>query len=128
MLCYYHYNITKKDRTSHLPSRVLLHWAKLIKYMLKLFTKQETYSYNPSENTMRHFYLLAFFPFNTSETELPYCHHKVRVRVAEQDAERLKGSLEIRKVKKSFGSSSRKLNKMSYQNFYESPTLLDFIN
>ena len=46
--------------------------------------------------------------------ELPYYHHKVHVQVAEQGAERLKGSLVIRKVKERFGFSSRKLNKISY--------------
>ena len=60
---------------------------------------KEKFSYNPSENTLRLFYLLEQFPFCTSETELPYYHHKVNVRVAEQDAERLKGSLEMRKIK-----------------------------
>ena len=59
--------------------------------------------------------------------ELPYYHHKVNVQVAEQGAERLKGSLVIRKVTERFGFSSRKLNKISYSTFSESPTLLNFI-
>ena len=39
---------------------------------------------------------------STSEMEDTYYHHKVNVRVAEQDAEQFKGSLEMRKVNKTF--------------------------
>ena len=89
---------------------------------------EEKYSYNLSENTLRFFYLSTWFPFSTSEAELPYYHHKVNVQVAEQDAKRLKDSLKMRDFKKSFCSSSRTLNKINYQIFHKSLTLLDFIN
>ena len=51
----------------------------------------------------------------------------MNVLVAKQNAKQLNGSLEMRKIKESFGSNSRKLNKISYQTFHESPPLLDFV-
>lgn len=72
------------------------------------------YSYKLSENALRLFYLLAQFSFSTSEKEVPCFHHKLNVPVAKQDPKRLRRSLEIRKVKESFGTSSEKLSKLSY--------------
>ena len=45
--------------------------------------------------------------------ELPHYHHKVNVRVGKQDAEEHERCLEMKKVKKSIGSSSREFNKIS---------------
>ena len=65
------------------------------KYLKKRLKLEEKYSYNPSA---KYFYLLAQFPFSPSEMELAYYHHKMNVRVAEQDADRLKGSLQVEEI------------------------------
>ena len=70
------------------------------------------------------FIIIGKFPYSTKETELPFYHHKVNVRVAEENVKRVQGSLEMRKGKETFDSSSKKLNKISNYKFHESLTSL----
>lgn len=44
----------------------------------------------PFTKIMRHFYLLTWLPFTAGEKELDYFHQKLNIRVALQDAKRLK--------------------------------------